>query len=74
METGKICSFTSHLRDMQNILATAVIVSEGAGKLINPAVATSRLNLGFACHSLHILVFLGSNLSEIWYEYCIQLC
>jgi hypothetical protein len=25
METAKICSFTSHLRNMQNILATAVI-------------------------------------------------
>jgi len=33
METGKICSFTSHLHGMQNILATAVgsmiIVSNG---------------------------------------------
>jgi len=27
METGKICSFISHLHDMQNILATAVTVS-----------------------------------------------
>ena len=25
MGTGKICSFTSHLRGMQNILATAVL-------------------------------------------------
>jgi len=25
METAKICSFTSHLHDMQNILATAVL-------------------------------------------------
>jgi len=38
----------------------AQITSEGSGKLINPVVVASRLNLGFTYHSLHILVSIGA--------------